>query len=827
MKYLTLAELREQILRKFRISKISPSDCQFIALEITRKTKKNISVTTIKRIFGFAAVNHKFSKFTLSTLLDFLGDNDCEPIDSFLEQHPSLEPDTPEALHEKSKAISKETFKVVIENANIPFSYTIDRKFASHDFETFYESDYAFTAFIGQSGYGKSILISHLVQQNFLSQHARYPDDIILYLTAEKLFYNNRNFIDLELRIFELLGIRTQLSLAEYTADVFEKTGRKLIIVLDSLYPACEERGSKQRVFNAIVQFLANVVHTNSIKFIFAVRTYIWRRFYENIKLSVYLQRKWFKGTYYTVQEQNNIPVFSLSEIRRLLEKLGSDEGKLHPQLLSELKYPFNYANFYQLRNHYDLKKKLIYYKLLHQLVIERFQEPASRATKLMICKIIVEMSNFGKHGDTINKSLLIADFYQYKDAYMQLLLAGTITEEKHEFEGFQIEMVKFTQPGMFDYFLAKVLAGRKGVQYYHLIKHLHLPYTSEAINWMIFNVMQQKDYHKIKEIFKLKLAPGASTEAWSLVSEMLITELKNPSDSCTGMKLESIGEIFVDQLAQLDFLAPAFIDIANTIIKTSNKKIIRNTCHNLLTLHDCLTLNLLNLERRLAFFNQVEDHYETGCIDPLALIKHAIAKLTCHNYNRSFLKEQYQSLLDFGNARGDQVKLTEVTLCLMEWLFDDGDNLINNIADGYLKPENSEVPGVHFEYIVQLLRLNSDGNIADKMQMQLEGMLYRHRAHYLNRTFFGNALDYLIKIHQHIDQGHYLQAKGELSEAIAFYKQHGYKFLEIKSYKLGIVIFGHLGDQDRIIEYRYLILSSLEAETHGKYRFKGSLVTA
>lgn len=70
---LILHELKRLILAKADIRVISPSDCGIISLAVQKELKKNISETTIKRLFGFAIHTHEFSRFTINTLAEYVG----------------------------------------------------------------------------------------------------------------------------------------------------------------------------------------------------------------------------------------------------------------------------------------------------------------------------------------------------------------------------------------------------------------------------------------------------------------------------------------------------------------------------------------------------------------------------------------------------------------------------------------------------------------------------------------------------------------------------------------------------------------------------------
>lgn len=73
--YSHLPELKRQLLIKSCIDIIKPSDCKNISKEIYKCLHRNISATTLKRFFGLAAQNHKFSLFTVNTLTDYVNAN--------------------------------------------------------------------------------------------------------------------------------------------------------------------------------------------------------------------------------------------------------------------------------------------------------------------------------------------------------------------------------------------------------------------------------------------------------------------------------------------------------------------------------------------------------------------------------------------------------------------------------------------------------------------------------------------------------------------------------------------------------------------------------
>jgi hypothetical protein len=67
-----LEELKQHILLKTGLTNVTSRDCKKIVLAINQSLNRNISITTVKRVFGFANSTHQLSKYTLATLHDFV-----------------------------------------------------------------------------------------------------------------------------------------------------------------------------------------------------------------------------------------------------------------------------------------------------------------------------------------------------------------------------------------------------------------------------------------------------------------------------------------------------------------------------------------------------------------------------------------------------------------------------------------------------------------------------------------------------------------------------------------------------------------------------------
>lgn len=64
-------ELKQRIALKAGVANITPRDCHYISQEIFETLNRNVSVTTLKRVFGFTKSSHHPSKYTIATLSDY------------------------------------------------------------------------------------------------------------------------------------------------------------------------------------------------------------------------------------------------------------------------------------------------------------------------------------------------------------------------------------------------------------------------------------------------------------------------------------------------------------------------------------------------------------------------------------------------------------------------------------------------------------------------------------------------------------------------------------------------------------------------------------
>lgn len=536
----TLNELRNLILMKVGITIISPSDCQQIALSISKELNKSISKTTIKRLYGFAAIKHNFSKFTINTLLEFV-DHPTLSLNNTTIKKSNDKKDAEEWIRVTAvaKNISQITLKSIIFECSIPFKYTVEREFAIEEFEYFYESDYSFTSIISQPGYGKSILLAHLVQKLYLKHKEKYHHDIFLFLNAKDLFsFNDDNQYFIK-EIKRVLGISNHQNIIQFFNRFHEKTGHKVVIIIDSFFDLFSSKKDKSVVFESIIHFLCEIEESKAIKLIFSMRSYLWTRFHAFIRKSYYLKKKWYPGKHYIQQNISNVPRLSLSEVKAILHNINPKfPNSINSFVLSKLKHPFYFKHFYLVKDEYDSDKfhtSIMFYEIYLRFILENIYRSNLSAEKLIICKKIIQFSDYGLKSTTIDKELFFHDFFMFKQAYMELLAEGIIIENKKIENSILIETVGFVHEHFFEYFLFRELIAKEPIQMsYDMIIEILANYPIQLadglIKWVIFTTIRQSNYNLINIINKEQLVQRSD---WALfLAENIKHQLKlKPGD--------------------------------------------------------------------------------------------------------------------------------------------------------------------------------------------------------------------------------------------------------------------------------------------------------
>ncbi|MEE1943796.1 NACHT domain-containing protein [Pedobacter sp. KR3-3] len=823
-----LDELRHLILKKVGIRVVCPSDCQVIALAISKKVNKSISETTIKRLFGFATIHHQFSKFTINTLLEYVENDDTHVVtDAAINGSPYTGDKDWDYLIAKARTLSESTIKRVITQSEIPYHLTINRKFAEHDFNYFYSSNYIFTAFIAQAGYGKSILLSHLVQNLFLKPGAKYAQDVVLFLHAERVFNVETESQNLETDLQKLLGLSTEKDIITYFNEQYAKNGKKLVLIFDGFHEILRRNGLKPKIFDSIVKMLCDLEGSPAIKLVLSMRSYAWKRFYQNIRHSHYLKSKWFAGSYFRSIEQSNVPTFTEAEVDILFSKISSFPSKrLNSELKYQLKYPFHISYYYELKSLYpenEYRTNLVFYEMTLQHLSKKIYSSKHSVEKLILCKQLIQLSDYGLKGNRIDKSLLMDEFTVFRDAYMELLLDGLLIEEQHHEHGFPIELVRFIHPHIFEYFLFKETLERHQDQmspaFFEAIvsgysnNKLALP----LLKWATFFTIKNGDFDPIISILNLKLGRWETNQLMLFMAEQFNYQLQNEPESLNGLKKHNIHQELLRKFAEIDFIDPSYCNLLKIFSEISQDEEVKAIYYSMVFIFDSFSLQASKLQQHIEEFDPATHPLKNWPVHPATFGALLLQLLNGENISEDpawvqfDLENNGQALLE--QMSGAPQYACSIFLLLLNWL--NGNlpqviDLINSIKNFKQSGSISDYYSIYMLHVLALAYANS-GNT--KKADQLERILNHIHEHPLrpDTSPCAKDLQQLVLAQQYLNKGNYELALLHGHESVERYKKNHCLALQMIAYQVLIRTYLETKDIDKANEYRYTVLCLLD----------------
>jgi len=597
-----LKELRSLILTKTGIRNITPADCKTISIEISKALHKNVSETTIKRLFGFAMVRHNFSKFTLTTLSEYVhGErliigNDSRP------DHAESKGFNWNEVEEKARRITEFTIKSIKNRSGIPYEMTVSRKFSEHDFDDFYKSSHSFTAFISQPGYGKTIILSHLAEKILQSKTITSEHTMLVFINAYSLLNKEANQINFESQLKNMLGLTSNETLFTHAEHHHRETGGKLLIFLDGFSEIILKRDLKNQLFDGIIDFICSIEESDGVKLVMSMRSTTWARFYDRIRYSNFLKKKWFQGNYFNLNDVSNVPPLTEKEVDMIIRKIDHlDHKKVNPRLKTQLKFPFHIQLYYQLKEEdpdFNYSTNITFYELISRFIQDKIYKSNYYTEKILFLKRVVQLTDYGRKQDSVSKDDLIGELSAFKNAYSDLLADGILMEERFMESFHPKEYVRFIHPHIFEYFLFVELLEKFQLRiddkFFDYIQEEYKSNHSrfQILQWTIRFMIRIGDFEWFHQVFRMDLTPYERNYLLLFIAENLDFRTKYTQDQLTPVQTNLIHAAMLNELMSFDFLDSCYREAITSLIQIATDEEHKLIYSSLLGIYDLLSLD-------------------------------------------------------------------------------------------------------------------------------------------------------------------------------------------------------------------------------------------
>ncbi|SDM13331.1 hypothetical protein [Pedobacter antarcticus] len=610
-----LNELKGLILSKCGIRYVTPADCKRISIEISRELNKNVSETTIKRLFGFAVVKHKFSNFTLTTLADFV---DMAKVTEFI--IPEAEKCAIEfkSLREKASKITQFTLKTIKNRSGIPYQYTISRDYAVKDFERFYQNETIFTSLVSQPGYGKTISLSHLAEEMFYAEKAPYKESTVLFLKAYNFFSKELA----RLHIDELLQVHLQLNDKQNILDYINKTheinNSKFVLIIDGFSDMPVLKEDLFGIFDNLINLICALEDYKNIKLILSMRSTTWTRFYDRIRHSSFLMDHWFPGQHYNANEMNNVPAFSEKEVDAIVSKLNEQQTVLiSPALKAQLKYPFQIQLYYQLKEEnpdFSYYSNITFFELVSRFIKEKIYHSNYYTEKILFLKKIIKLTNYGKNAKSVEKDKLFSELSSFRNAYMELIADGILMEEKSADESHPKEYVRFLHPHTFEYFLFVEILEKFNLQtnsgFFNFINKEYegSNVRFQLLQWTARFLIITNNFNGLRQLLEINLVSFELNYLLLFVAEEIKYRSKSDSALLETLEKQKFHDYVISKLNNFDFIDSCYRESILAFISITKNQDHLITYYAILGIIDFCRLDKVSIKNNIEILSNYED---------------------------------------------------------------------------------------------------------------------------------------------------------------------------------------------------------------------------
>lgn len=558
-------KLKTELLEVSGIKQIIPSDCKRLSVEIYHKTHKQVSETTLKRVFGFAYSQFKPSVFTISAIAEYCGysgwNNFSEKCGGTRNQNHQQDAGW-RSIADHARRVTSFTLQALKNRSGIPYKQTISRKFIDDQLAIFGNEAYTGTILSAPAGYGKTTALCHWVDKK-TSSTLYNEGDVILFFNCNVLA-NASSGHSLNEWLLTLLGVSPGADI--HDIDFFEKGPQngKFYLIIDGLNDCDFKRNGFYQLFGQLIDIVSLYQKHSWFKVVLSMRSSTWinnRHFLAN------KMHNWFLGFMSDWQQSNNVPLFDGPEIARLVDLI--DPFNTAPVIkdvhVYNLSHPLYFQYYYQLhQSRFSLNKinSASIYELTTEHIMQKVYKGRFNDDKVLLLRSLVDNMDLAGGACHIDK-LKVHDLLKtYHQAYHELLSTGFLRDTNNTSTLKYDSYIEFNNNNLLEYAIAeKLIIDNNGLFNYQLIAHLNSianlnQHKLPVIKWCLYKMITGNQTWNIGWLLKAGLTVAERAELILLLGQLIKKQQLHDSLALKRIfSREDKGALFNY------FVGPEFID--------------------------------------------------------------------------------------------------------------------------------------------------------------------------------------------------------------------------------------------------------------------------
>lgn len=614
--------LKKSVLDIAKLPNFTSSDCKTLSALIFQKTRKRLSETTLKRVYGFAHSQFQSSQFTIDTLADYCGYKDWT---SFLSEQTAQPQSNKTAdwlnLTNDASRITSLTLRALQKRSGIPYHKTIKRKFIDEHMDSFLASDQIATALVAPAGYGKTVALLHWIEEKLTYNAQHNISDIILFFSTSSLMSVLSSGQDIHTWLLALLGYNRTEILNMLLYDKKKNEG-KFFLVIDGFDEHPFSNDQFQLILDQIMDIFSLYESSNAFRIIFTMRSDTW---VNNKHILNKDEQPWFMGFKTSYESFGNVPLFTYHELYELSQGLNPlAQVSIDPESINLLNNPLYFQTYFKLnKNNFSLNNigGLYRYEIISSLILEKIYLDKHSSEKILFLFELINMmcvKNGFYHVKKLKADML---FDRYTNVYRELLGLEFLTEYNESVDLQHNTYIEFGNKDFLEYIIAqKLLADNDNQFNLKLIQDadgiLNNDLKLNVIKWFIVYAVKTGANYNLNYLVKIDLPLNKKAELINFIGEILDSStFKSPEQSC---RLNLDNDMF-NYFFGLEFISLQYEKTLQTLLKfeLTNEKQILVRCS--LAIISVLRMDLKAVNNQIASLRKIPqiDFFQYP-IDPL-----------------------------------------------------------------------------------------------------------------------------------------------------------------------------------------------------------------
>jgi len=419
--------LKQKVLKLSGIGSVEPKDCRLLSILISKETKKNISETTLKRIFGFAASPYTASLYTKNVLAQYCGYADWPGYRAGLADKKVV----PEPEKGPWGRMRKETNKVnhfmltaVRNKAVIPLNEMIHREFIQNHLQAFDQSEAMATVIAAPTGYGKTIAISQWLTRRLQDEGTA---DLYLYLNSSFLLSTLKTALNLNYWMMKMIGLGPSQEFQKIFFDSLKQQG-KFYFIIDGFDELMFQKKQFENLLHLLLDVLSIYRSAGWFKVIILMRNSTWLNWRSQLMIS---PSAWFIGN--MDEHGQNLGLLSLSELSSLI-RMGRPftAAEVMQESFANLRYPLFHLYFYKKYHaiiRFEQFNEVLLYELISDYMIQNIMHGNEALPKMDFIFQLITLMEYRAGIYTVNKEKIKLQRSGQLKTYTTLVQMGFLWE--------------------------------------------------------------------------------------------------------------------------------------------------------------------------------------------------------------------------------------------------------------------------------------------------------------------------------------------------------------------------------------------------------------